>query len=159
MPRASQPVIEQVFELTKLVPVQVPDPVAPAKRPVPPMMVKAAASEETFGSEVQVTVPVVRAVKESPLRAVNVATPVKDLTQEPAPADPVPVSVNWPRSLSCPLRLTVHKPPEESMVQEKGPEKVPERFTEDRAETDTGVDTENKARRTNNIMNRVLDGI
>ena len=43
-PRAVQPLLVHVFELTKLMPVQVPDPVAPSKRPVPPVMVKDAAS-------------------------------------------------------------------------------------------------------------------
>ena len=44
MPTAVQLLLEHVFDLTKLIPVQVPDPVALAKRPVPPVTVKVAAS-------------------------------------------------------------------------------------------------------------------
>ena len=44
VPKAEQPLLEQLFDVTKLIPVQVPDPVAPAKRPVPPVIEKAAVS-------------------------------------------------------------------------------------------------------------------
>jgi len=44
VPKAVQLLLEQVFDFTKLIPVQVPNPVAPAKRPVPPVTVKVAAS-------------------------------------------------------------------------------------------------------------------
>lgn len=147
--------LEHVFDVTKLIPVQVPDPVAPAKRPVPPVMVKVAVSAYMLGSELQVSVPVEEVVRESPLGVTKVTTPVKDLTQVPAPVGPAPLPANSPKCLRYPLRLTVQKLLE-LKVQVKCPKKTPVKVIEDRADAGVAEDRENRVRRTTGIKNRTL---
>ena len=108
------------------------------------------------GFEVQFSVPVEEVVKESPLGAVKVTTPVKGLTQEPAPVGPAPLPENSPRGHRYPARVTEQTVLEEVKVQEKCPRKAPAKVIEDRAETGATVDREDKARRTTGIKNRAL---
>jgi len=110
-----------------------------------------------FGFELQVSVPVDEVVKESPLGAVKVTTPVNELTQEPAPVGPAPLPANSPRYHRYPVRLTVQELLEELKVQVKCPRKIPAKFMEDRADTGDTMDRENTVRRTTGITNRALD--
>ena len=109
-----------------------------------------------FGFEVQVSVPVEEVVKESPFGAVKVTTPVKGLTQEPAPVGPAPLPVNSPRGQRYPARVTVQTLLEELKLQEKCPRKTAAKVIEDRADTGAPVDREDTARRNTGTKNRTL---
>ena len=129
VPSAVQPLLEHVFEVTKLIPVQAPDPVTPANRPVPPVMVKVAVSVNMFGFEVQCSVPVEEVVMESPSGAAKVTTPVKELSHVPAAVGPPPLPAYPPRCHRYPVRLTVQKLLEELKVQLKCPQRIPAKDT------------------------------
>ena len=152
-----QPPLEHVFDVTKLIPVQAPAPVAPAKRPVPPVTVKVATSVNMLGFEVQCSAPAEEVVKESPLGVAKVTRPAKELTHEPAPVGPAPLPVYSPRCHRYPVRLTVQKLPEELKVQVKCPRRTPAKVIGDRADTGTTVEREKMASSTTGIRNRALD--
>ena len=110
-----------------------------------------------LGFGLQVSVPAEEAVRESPLGATKVTTPVKDLMQEPAPVGPAPLPASSPKCLACPARLTVHRLLEELKVQAKCPMKVPVKVVEDRADTGVAADRESIVSRTTENINRALD--